>query len=130
MTLSDTMHALPEADFPKGLHGRIMRRLVVVQFRIPFLILFAILLVNLGVSGWHLWAKVGETNSISIIESMIDGFEWSADFASNAVQNAIDFLPLASTLVFLVNLIVVAYFAAILVKFQKLQIPNKGRMFA
>ena len=44
-----------EIEFPRELHGRIMRSVYLSRFRLPLLIVNLLLGVNFFLSGWNIW---------------------------------------------------------------------------
>jgi hypothetical protein len=88
---------MPEVEFPSALHGRIMRSLYLQQFKLPLVLINAILFVNLSISSFHLWgmSKDGFREAFRIISQ-------GPSFAS--AGHAMTALPLESSGVFLANL--------------------------
>jgi hypothetical protein len=89
---------MPEVEFPSALHGRIMRSLYLQQFKLPLVLINAILFVNLSISSFHLWhmSKDGFREAFRIIS------QGGPSFAS--AGHAMTALPLETSGVFLANL--------------------------
>ena len=123
--LASMMKAIELPDFPAGLHGKIMRRIYFYRLRNPLLGVFGLLIADVMVSGWHVWVRMTQLNTISILMSIFDGFEASADFFTNATQNISDIIPLTSISVFTINSILLAYVALLLVNMRNISIIPK-----
>ncbi len=56
---------IQEIDFPQDLHGRIMRSLYLRQFKLPLVVINALLMLNLSLSGWHLMRSLQAGTEVS-----------------------------------------------------------------
>lgn len=119
--LQQKLKALPEINFPENLHGKIMRRAYIHQFRTPLISIMFLLLINLALSGWRLGVRAMELDTISSMRATLEGFELSLDFVQNFFQNFVLSVPIANTLIFIVNLSLLSYVSFLFFKLQKIQ---------
>jgi len=120
---SEKLKSFPEIDFHPTLHAKIMRRLIFLKFRTPFLIIASLLACDLFVSGWHLWIKLVERDTISILQSISQGIELNQDYLISFIQTAIKAVPVGSLIIFVINLLLISYFAYLSFGLKKL--PTK-----
>ena len=118
--LDKKLEGLAEADFPPGLHGRIMRRVAFLRFRTPSLAILAVLVFNVAISGWRLWLAARENALFSIMQSLFDGFEISSAFLADVLRTLYDTLPMGSLSIMLVNIFLAIYVVYIYRSFRKL----------
>ena len=118
--LSHRMKQMEDAPLPPTLHGKIMRRIYFYRLRGPLAMIFMLLLVNVAVSGWHVWVGMTQLNTLTIITSILDGFEGSIDFLVNATQNISQIIPIMPLSMFTLNCILFGYVAFLLVKTRTL----------
>lgn len=107
--ISKKIQELEDVELPDGLHGRIVRQLLFLQFRTPFTIVVSLLIVNLLVSGWHIWVRVSENNAIEVLRIIIASFEFSSSYLSNVMQTVTDLFPISLIASFILNLALVTY---------------------
>lgn len=124
--LLEHIKELPEDDFPTTLHKRIMRRIAMYQLRLPFFSIFVLLLINLVISGLHAWEKIMDSESISIIAGMLDGFEASRDFATYFFENVAESLPIASVTIFFINLSLLVFISLLFIKLKNQLSENRS----
>lgn len=118
--LDKKLEGLAEADFPAGLHGRIMRRVAFLRFRTPMLAVLAVLAFNVAISGWRLWTAIEENALLSILQGLFAGFEMSQAFFGDVLRALLDALPLGSFAILLVNVFLAVYVLAVYFSFRKL----------
>ena len=123
--LAPMMKTIEHPEFPPGLHGKIMRRIYFYRLRNPLLGVFGLLMADVAVSGWHVWMRMTQLNTISILMSIFDGFEASADFFTNATQNISEIMPVMSLSVFVINFVLLAYVGFLLVNMKKISVIPK-----
>ncbi len=58
---------IQEIEFPQDLHGRIMRSLYLRQFKLPLVVINALLVLNLSLSGWHLIGSLHSGTGASVV---------------------------------------------------------------
>lgn len=94
-----SLEEMPEVEFPHALHGRIMQSLYLRQFRLPLYIINGILAVNFSISAYHLWNMVSARAN-----QMAQGIE-AISLGDRALyfSQALQAVPLDSTLIFLAN---------------------------
>jgi hypothetical protein len=56
-----TLKEFDEVEFPKELHGRIMRSVYLRQFKTPLAVINTILFANLSLSVYRLWTLMGDS---------------------------------------------------------------------
>lgn len=100
---------LPEPEFPEGLHGKIMERIAFLRFRTPFVIITSLLILNLVVSGWRIWLRIGDNDGFMVIKALLDGFEFSADYFNDFFNTIYNTLPLWALGVFIINAFLTVY---------------------
>ena len=122
------MKEMEKPEFPAGLHEKIMRRIYFYRLRNPLLGLFGLLVVDVTISGWHVWTRMIQLNTLSILSSIFDGFEASTDFFINATQNISDIIPITSLSVFAINVILLAYVSFLLMNTKKMSAITSGRL--
>ena len=124
MDISHQIKTMTEVDFPDGLHGKIMRRVLFLKLRKPFLIINLALFLNLMVSGWRIWARILENNSLSALEAIWDGFELSFNYVSTFISTAFETLPIWSISIFIVNIFLIGYVFFIASQLRKIDLRN------
>lgn len=124
--LNKEMENLKEAEFPQGLHGKIMRRVAILRFRMSAFVITSLLAVNLVITGWRVWARIGEADSISIIKATLDSFEFSSDFFSSLWNSITNSVPIWYIAVFLINSMLLGYILFLVKQFRKMEFI-KGR---
>jgi hypothetical protein len=124
--ISQKIKNLPEIEFPEGLHSRIMKQLFFLKLRTPFIIFSSLLSINIIISGWYAWNKIIEMDTIAIIKDMLSGFELSYYFISDFAQTILNYFPITSTIIFVVNILVLAYISFLFIKLKRIE--TKGRM--
>lgn len=110
---------LEEINFPSGLHGKIMRKLVFLQFRTPFLIVTGFLFLNLLLSGWHILEAIKFNQSWELLKIMLADFEWSGEFFANFWAMLREFFPLGLMFGFVFNFGLMFYLFALMKSFRK-----------
>ncbi len=124
--LSERIRSLEDAALPEGLHGRIVRRLLFLQFRKPFLVVLGLLAVNLVVSGWHIYARFSEDGTLASTASGLIGFGWDRAYFREAASVLFDLFPVSLLLTFIVNLALVGYLASVVINFRRLPRERRG----
>jgi len=97
-----------EIDFPDTLHGKIMKKLLFLRFRTPFIIIFVLLCTNLTFSTWYIFQKMSELNTFAVFRSLLYGFEFSFAYAVDFAKLIFDAIPIMSIIVFGINLLLMA----------------------
>ena len=107
--IKEKMKNTEEAEFPKTLHGRIIRKVFFLRYRASFAIAFSILFLNLFISVWQIWVRLAETEIIITLKALFDGFEMSLDFAADFWNTVASYLPLRAFIIFILNLCLIGY---------------------
>jgi len=123
-TISHNIKTISDQAFPSALHDKIMRRLLLLKFKNPFIVLMIFLSVNLIISGWRTWNHIVSMESLSIMRAMLDGFELSFAFFTEFFSTMADALPLASLAIFISNALLMAYVFFLFVKFRKMSLHH------
>lgn len=119
-TIEKNLNELPLLAMPSGLHERIMRKIIIMKLRTPFLVVLSILSFNLFISSWHLWARLVENETFSIIKIFITEIEFdytSITGTAQALSQVISPLPL---FMFFINIALIGYVSYIGIVFNKL----------
>lgn len=119
--IDQTIKELRDIEFPPGLHGKIMRRLLFLRFRTPFLVITSLLLLNLIVSGWRLWQRLIEVEAPMFLSILVNNFEWSLDSFKEIFETAVELVPASTLTVFLINLLVLTYVFWIVAHFNTIK---------
>ncbi len=98
-----------DLELPDGLHGRIIRAFIIRRYRLPLLIILAVIVFNVGVSGLRLHASILENGAITAFGSFFGNFSMDYDFISDFRGLVVDYIPLHSSVIFLVNLMLAGY---------------------
>lgn len=107
--ISQAIKEISEVDFPDGLHGKIMRRLLFLRFRTPFLVISGLLVLNLVVSGWRLWEKMTEMETVLILRTSWDVVELNIASLVDFVRETWSVLPVGALVILFINILVIAY---------------------
>ena len=110
---------LHSADLPQGLHGRIMKKIFFLKFRMPFFLVIALSIINLINSGWHLLNKVWEMQTFNIFSAMIQQFELNFDYGKSLLSTVLENTPVGLLAAFIVNLALVYYLINIFKYFKR-----------
>ncbi len=104
--------------FPNKLHSRIIEKAFFERFKITsYVILFFLALGSL-LSAFRVVNQIIEKDTISIIEQAFDGFEMSFYFLSSFINSVLDALPLFVITIFLINFMLLIYFARMFFKWK------------
>ena len=117
--LHNIFKMLPEYDVSPQLHKRILRKVLFRHFTFSPLTILSLLLLNLGLSGWQVWSRLIETETLSILKALFEGFEWSSFFLRELFSTITESVPLFSLSVFLLNAVLVISFIRISYKWDK-----------
>ena len=131
------MKEMEEVPFPENLHRRIMRRVLFLKFRVPFVILFLLLTVNLTISALRLQSQMeGVDSSIGffLMENRVLEFYIERDILalpaveafpvlfSDLFSLTIDFLPITAMVSLLINLLLVGFIGTMFVRLKKVMV--------
>ncbi len=122
--ISQTIHELPAVTFPPGLHGKIMRQLFFLKFRVPFFVVSALLFCNIAISGYHAWLRMVDTEAFSIASVLWEGFEWSFDFFSEFMRTVVAYFPIGWLAMFTINSLLLGYVIFLYFSFTKDPVIN------
>lgn len=118
------MRELPEVSFPPGLHGKIMRQLFFLKFRVPFFVISGILFCNIAIAGYHAWLRMIDMEAFSIAVALWNGFEWSFDFFSEGARTVIEYFPIGWFLIVTTNFLLLGYVVFLYFSFKKFSVAN------
>jgi len=104
---------------PEGLHKKIMSSLFFLRFKRYFLIGIVLLSLNLILISWHIWSRIIEKDILIIIKDMIQEFDLSWAFIEEFITTILEYLPLTSIIIFVVNVFVMGYLISVFFKFKK-----------
>ena len=115
---------MEDSALPDELHGRIMRKIYFLKFRVPFMFLIILSAVNLINSGWYFFSRAADMQTFSIINTLAGQFEFNFDYFTGLISAALENAPINLLLVFMINLIFIScliYIINILAKFIKVE---------
>ncbi len=100
---------MAEIQFPEGLHGRIMRQLMFLKFRVPFLVISSLLVANLVVNGWRLWERLLEEQAPLLFSILFENAELTLEFLAQISQTTLDVVPLPVAITLILNALALGY---------------------
>lgn len=107
--IGQTIKEMSEIDFPEGLHGKILRQIVFLRFRTPFVIVVSLLVLNLIISGWRIWEQLLESESLTMISLFWEALELSFGGILQFITDVIAVTPTGYIALFILNLFVLGY---------------------
>jgi hypothetical protein len=114
-----SINNLADQTVPVKLHDRIMRKIFFIKFRTPFLFIIILACLNLISSAWYFINQAAEMQTWSVISTMFDHFELSADYLGSLVQTTLENTPLNLMLGLIINLLLVYYLVYIFQYFKR-----------
>ena len=117
---------LPILDLPNQLHQKIMRKVLIWKLRKPLLIIAGFLLINIILGIWHLWAKLSDQESWSILQSLFSDFEVSFSFLNYFISEFFNLFSFTFLFNLLINILLFWYSMVLLksFKYQNIQIEQ------
>lgn len=109
--IEQKLKGINEIEFPGGLHGKIVRSVVMRSYRWQFLAVLSVVVFNIGISGLRLHASISQNGAIQAFGSFFKNFGMDYDFTSDFMKLIADYIPLHSFSIFLVNFIFAGYVA-------------------
>lgn len=100
-----------DVEFPEGLHGKIVRSVVMRRYRWQLLAVLSVVIFNVGISGVRLHASIYQSGAIPAFGSFFGSFSMDYDYVSDFMGLVSDYIPLHSLSIFLVNLVLAGYIA-------------------
>lgn len=107
--IEQKIKSLNDIELPDGLHGRIVRSVIMRRYRSPFFVVSAAIILNVLISGWRINVRVFQNGAISAFGSFFSGFSMDYDFVSDFFRLVMDYIPLPSLFIFLINLALLGY---------------------
>jgi hypothetical protein len=104
-TVYQTLKDFEDVEFPKELHGRIMRSIYLRQFKMPLTLINVILAANLSISLYRLWTTMN-LNWSKLVAAMPQQSWGEQVFTS--IQYAVASVPVGSAMVVAVNISLLA----------------------
>lgn len=120
--ISDAVKQMSDIQFPDGLHGRIMRHLVFLKFRTPFLVITALLTANLVVTGWRLWERLAEEQAPLLFSILLENAEWTLVSLTQLARTAFDVAPIPVMVTFALNALALVYVLRLPRRFAQLTV--------
>lgn len=111
---------LPYRDIPDGLHTRIMRRIIIMNLRVPFIVALSLLSINLIASGWHLWMRLAENEALSIFKTLFANLEFDSASLVSAVQTMSDVISPLPFIIFFANVALIGCLGYIYIIFNRI----------
>ena len=109
--IEQKIRGVSDIEFPEGLHGRIIRSIIIRRYRWPLLSVLGVVVFNVIISGIRLHATIFGNGSIAAFGSFFSNFSMDYDFVSDFSGLVADYIPLHSLAIFLVNLALTGYIA-------------------
>lgn len=109
--IGQTIKEMSEIEFPKGLHGKILRQIVFLRFRVPFLIVVVLLVLNLIISGWRVWEQLLDSEVFSFVSLLWSAIEFDFQSLVQFVTDVYEVAPVGYIALFAVNLAALLYVA-------------------
>lgn len=107
--LEQKIKNINDLELPEGLHGKIIRSVMLRRYRWPLLVAFAVVSFNIAISAWRVNAIVAENGALAAFGSFFKGFDASYNFVYDFLGIARDYLPLPSLSIFLANILLLGY---------------------
>ncbi len=123
-SLSEKFKELPEAEFPAGLHARIINRAVVLRFKRPFAPILSVLFINLIIAGSFFFIRLINNDAFTPINFMLKEFEISGGYFLQFWSVIYENIPVGLTITLLLNVISMGYILKVYFSFK-----NAGRAF-
>ncbi len=118
--LSTVIDEIANIKFPPGLHGKIMKQLVFLKFRTPFVVVILLLSINLIFTGMRVWTKLSEAEFLTLMNIVWENFELTGDFFIQFISILRETVPFLEVLVFLTNALLLAYVLHLPLTFKRL----------
>jgi hypothetical protein len=109
--IGQTIKEMSEIEFPEGLHGKILRQIVFLRFRTPFITVVSLLLLNLVISGWRIWEQLLEAETFAMTGLLWDSVELSFGGFFQFILDIVEIAPVGHILLLVLNLAVLGYVA-------------------
>lgn len=119
-TIQQIIKNLPEAEYPKQLHEKIMRGLYMKKFAFVFYTIIFSLAISFFFTGWLIVTKMNEANIFSMFQSFMDGFEMTQDYFSEFISTMLQYLPLNLIIIFILHAISIVFIVYLSNKFKKI----------
>ncbi len=107
--MGQTIKEMSEIDFPEGLHGKILRQIVFLRFRAPFIIVVTLLSLNLIISGWRMWEQLLDSEVLTTISILWGIIEFNFSGVMEFLGDMYEILPLGQLALLGVNGAVLVY---------------------
>ncbi len=125
--LSTILKEISITELPPGLHGKIMRKLIFLKFRFPFISIMALLTINLVISWLRLADQWGEFDVFLVISIISENIELTGRGLLDTAARLYDVLPLGLIGIFVLNLAIVIYVAYLPIAFSRLKSTAQNR---
>ena len=100
---------MSEIEFPEGLHGKILRQIVFLRFRTPFITVVLLLTLNLVISGWRIWEQLLEGQTLAMVGMLWETVEMSFTSLFQFVLDVFEIAPVGHILLLIINFAVLGY---------------------
>ena len=107
--LEAQLKKLAVREVPSGIHAAIIRRTILMKLQPALWTASVLLVLNLGISGWHIWSRITEVEGLLLLRSLLSQFEFSMEYLVDAGNTINTFFPVTTMLIFALNLVVAAY---------------------
>lgn len=107
--IGQTIKDMSEIEFPEGLHGKILRRILFLKFRTPFVVVMTLLILNLIISGFRIWERLLDAEAFTILSLLWETLEFNLAGVGQFLTDIYDVLPVGYLVLFAINLLAFAY---------------------
>lgn len=107
--IGQTIKAMSEIEFPEGLHGKILRQIVFLRFRTPFITVVLLLTLNLVISGWRIWEQMLEGQTLAMVGMLWETAEIGFSSLFQFMLDVFEIAPVGHILLLFINLVVLGY---------------------
>lgn len=109
--IGQAIKEMSEIEFPSGLHGRIMRQLLFLKFRTPFVVVVTLLVLNLVLSGTRVWGMLAEVEAATVVSILWSSIEWSVGGLGQFAADLYELVPVGQVGLLVFNIAALFYIA-------------------
>jgi len=114
----ETIKYLSEQETPLNIKRKSLRRIKILKMRPYIYAVSAAFIGNLILLGTHVFHHIVNNEAISVIRVIIQDFEFSTDYMSNAALGLKEVLPMMQSSFLVINLILVIYLATLFKRYR------------
>lgn len=122
--LEKKLEKLPEKILPPYLHGVIMKRVWLLRFKRPAVIMTLLLVFNLAVSSWRVWVKFSEIEGLALLRIIFNGFAFEYVFFLDLWRAVVELFPVNAIVTLTVSFTLLGYLGYISHALKNLLTPK------